>query len=340
MTNLTRKEKDALEACEEVIRTGLEEFRRVGEALQRIRDEKLYRAEYETFKEYCREKWDISSSYSYQLSQASEVAQQIESSGGSPPTISSHAAKLHIISSEKYRIEAWEEVRAVFGDNATARDIQTIARKYYVLERGGPIANKVASQEMSPRRAYDLTKKLDRLPEYYEEAVTNRGLEGEGVAAETLTAIRKLEYSSKKEALDILRSGFLDNGRAAIPLHELSPRDVNAFARRLAYEDSQANVLKAKGKQRESLGHLMLEGNDLYDKKPSPVTYIFPDHMPLNQVFSYLEENQLDVLFLCAYDREQEPDFNFDGRAVPISSINGVKPKLLVDFMEESVVQE
>lgn len=340
MANLTRKEKNALEVCEEVIRTGLEEFRRVGEALQRIRDEKLYREEYDTFKEYCREKWDISSSYSYQLSQASEVAQQIESSGGNPPTISSHAAKLHIISSEEYRIEAWEEVQRVFGGTATAKDVQTIARKYYVLERGGPIADKVSSQEMSPRRAYDLVKRLDQLPDYYKEAVMNRGLEGEGVAAKTLTAIRNLEHSHRESALDILRSGFLDNGRAAIPLHELSPRDVNAFARRLAYEESQTNVLRAKEKQKESLGRLMLEGNDLYDKKPMPITYIFPDHVPLDQVVAYLKKNQLDVLFLCAYDKKAQPDFNFDGRAVPISSINGVKPKLLVDFMEESVVQE
>ena len=47
----------ALTECEAVIERGLRTFVEVGEALLRIRDERLYRETHGTFEDYCRERW-------------------------------------------------------------------------------------------------------------------------------------------------------------------------------------------------------------------------------------------------------------------------------------------
>src|SRR5260221_3259797 len=50
------EQKDFAE-CEAVIQRGWQTFVEVGRALARIRDQKLYRAEHDTFETYCRQKW-------------------------------------------------------------------------------------------------------------------------------------------------------------------------------------------------------------------------------------------------------------------------------------------
>lgn len=54
---LTTEEKTALSYHENVIEKGLETFIEVGQSLQYIRDNRLYRAEYKTFDEYMSERW-------------------------------------------------------------------------------------------------------------------------------------------------------------------------------------------------------------------------------------------------------------------------------------------
>ena len=48
-----------LAECEDVINRGLATFVEVGNALLRIRDERLYRAEFGTFEAYCRQRWQM-----------------------------------------------------------------------------------------------------------------------------------------------------------------------------------------------------------------------------------------------------------------------------------------
>jgi len=54
------EEQEALQQYEAVIEKGLQTFYEVGQALAFIREKKLYRAEYKTFEDYCRERWGIS----------------------------------------------------------------------------------------------------------------------------------------------------------------------------------------------------------------------------------------------------------------------------------------
>lgn len=70
---VTFRERVALIQLEDVIERGLKTFIEVGNALERIRDEHLYRASHETFEDYCRERWGFSDRRARQLMAAAEV---------------------------------------------------------------------------------------------------------------------------------------------------------------------------------------------------------------------------------------------------------------------------
>jgi hypothetical protein len=76
---LASDEKAALERCEAVIARGVQTFIQVGDALAEIRNGKLYRMQFATFEDYCREKWGIGGSRARQLIGAANVAHEIES---------------------------------------------------------------------------------------------------------------------------------------------------------------------------------------------------------------------------------------------------------------------
>src|SRR5437016_2833540 len=68
-----KSQREELALCENVIEHGLGTFFSVAEALVTIQEKKLYRFGYDTFKEYCEQRWDITRSYAYRLLKAAEV---------------------------------------------------------------------------------------------------------------------------------------------------------------------------------------------------------------------------------------------------------------------------
>jgi hypothetical protein len=69
-----QKQLSELEQLEEIIGRGRQSFVEVGEALARIRDEKLYLEKYSTFAEYCERRWSFKKTYAYDLIAASGEA--------------------------------------------------------------------------------------------------------------------------------------------------------------------------------------------------------------------------------------------------------------------------
>lgn len=62
---LSDKERAALEKCEKKIDDFREHIVTLGEAMRKIRDERLYREEFDTFDEYCRIKWKFTDQTAY-----------------------------------------------------------------------------------------------------------------------------------------------------------------------------------------------------------------------------------------------------------------------------------
>jgi hypothetical protein len=57
-----------LEELKQAIRRNLKAFYEVGSALMEIRESRLYKQDYDTFEDYCRDRWDMTRQYAYNLS--------------------------------------------------------------------------------------------------------------------------------------------------------------------------------------------------------------------------------------------------------------------------------
>jgi hypothetical protein len=81
-TQVSRQLNDAeakrLAACETVIKKGIAAFKEVAEALLEINEKQLYKAEFNTFEEYCRLKWEFTDRHAHRLMLAGEVVKNLE----------------------------------------------------------------------------------------------------------------------------------------------------------------------------------------------------------------------------------------------------------------------
>lgn len=73
-----------LVTCEEIIAKGWDTFVEVGRALAHIRDRRLYRADFDTFEAYCRQKWHYRRAHAYRLIGAAEVMEVLSPVGDIP----------------------------------------------------------------------------------------------------------------------------------------------------------------------------------------------------------------------------------------------------------------
>jgi hypothetical protein len=113
-----------LAECETVIERGLQTFVEVGSALLIIRDNQLYRADYPTFHEYCRKRWDVSPSRAYQLIGASDITREISTIVDTPlPATESQARELVGLDRERAALVMRETANRVRG-KITAKAIR------------------------------------------------------------------------------------------------------------------------------------------------------------------------------------------------------------------------
>lgn len=136
---LSERETKLLVQCEADIEQNLKGFRKVGYALTVIRDQSLYRANYDTFEDYCREEWDMGRPRAYQLIDSNKVVENLSTIGdkmstmvdktASPenevlPTNERQTRPLYILSPEQ-QIEVWMMViDTAAGGKITAAMVQ------------------------------------------------------------------------------------------------------------------------------------------------------------------------------------------------------------------------
>lgn len=114
MTALAPSEVAELRQHETAIERGLQTFYEVGTALLAIRDKRLYRADYSTFEDYCRERWQMGRNYVNKLITAAEVVTNLGTNvpilPTTLPTTESQARELLGLDKEAQRL-AWEVVQ-------------------------------------------------------------------------------------------------------------------------------------------------------------------------------------------------------------------------------------
>jgi len=120
---LSPRESTRLEKCEAVIEKGLQTFVEVGNALLEIRDSRLYRLGFDTFEDYCRERWQMSKRHANRLIESAEIVQNLGPIGPVPDS-ESVARPLTSLKLDQQR-GAWEEaVKNAPNGKPTARDVR------------------------------------------------------------------------------------------------------------------------------------------------------------------------------------------------------------------------
>lgn len=109
--SLTTSQRKTLANNETVIGQGLATFVDVGRALASIQDGKLYAGEFESFVEYCHERWDITDRHARRMMLGSAVVQRIQAGPIGPvlPATESQARPLTTIAVEKVG-DVWQAV--------------------------------------------------------------------------------------------------------------------------------------------------------------------------------------------------------------------------------------
>ena len=128
MKELIKEERELLQKHETTIKKGLNTFVEVGQALLEIRDKKLYRIEYKTFEEYCKQKWQISRPRSYQLIEASLAIENVYP-GIQMPKNEKEVRPLTSLEPEVQNA-VWQETVEKHGENITAKKVQEVANEW------------------------------------------------------------------------------------------------------------------------------------------------------------------------------------------------------------------
>ncbi len=121
---LTKTDQKNLTRCERVITEGLVTFFGVGQALWDIREGRLYRGRYETFEQYCVERWEFTRQRAYQLISAAETAAEMSTVVDRPPERETHVRPLLAVPKE-HRAEVWQAVLDAAEADADGRPIVT-----------------------------------------------------------------------------------------------------------------------------------------------------------------------------------------------------------------------
>jgi hypothetical protein len=129
MEILNIDESHELERCEVVIKQGLKTFIEVGEALFIIRDKRLYRREFNTFEDYCQEKWSMPRRHVNRMIAASETIINLGPMGPILPESERQVRPLTSLEPEIQK-EVWKEVIETHGKNITAAKVQEIVEHW------------------------------------------------------------------------------------------------------------------------------------------------------------------------------------------------------------------
>jgi hypothetical protein len=167
--------RGALAECETVIAQGLATFTEVGQALLRIRDERLYRETHDTFAAYFKERWGFSRQTGYDLMRTAQVVELVQEVG--QPTREA-ARELASLEPDAMR-EAWAETIERVGEKPTAAEVRATVNghksKAAPPSADAEIRSAIDAAGRALRRAVKLIEKempSDGEPEWLERAST------------------------------------------------------------------------------------------------------------------------------------------------------------------------
>lgn len=138
--------------CEAIVREGWGHFARVGEALARIRDKRLYKNEYHSFELYCRERWGFGRSRAATYISAAEVHRALGMVHGVPmPECEAQVRPLVGLSPE-LAVQAWLNALSWTRQSyLPARLVKRAAKRVLRKEQPAQAAEPVAERQRRKR---------------------------------------------------------------------------------------------------------------------------------------------------------------------------------------------
>jgi hypothetical protein len=168
---INRRRFDSLEKR---IDSGLRTFYEVGAALKEIRDSRAYKKHlgFETFEDYCRERWGIDSSHARYHIMSSVVVDNLKCGHGHTLPANVRQCRPLIKLEPEQQIEAWKTVveRAEGNGGITAKLVTDVVGE--LLGDNGPAAWTLDEAMMHLRRAIE--SHVDRWPREYIEVMQHQ----------------------------------------------------------------------------------------------------------------------------------------------------------------------
>ena len=162
MDKLSTQEKHSLATYEKVIEKGVALFHETGHALMQVRDEKLYRGEYDSFEDYLSRKWNLTSSRARQFIAASKTLDSVEISTNLNEGQAKELAK--VPKEKRQEVIDWAIEKAE-GKPLTAAKIKQAASEVLEAE---------PDAEEAPYEEYEDTQEIDqRLDTAYQDDPKN-----------------------------------------------------------------------------------------------------------------------------------------------------------------------
>lgn len=137
-------ERDAIMASliqhEEIIERGRIAFQAVGNALMTIRDQRLYRLDYDDFDSYCQQRWGFTRQRAHQLIEGATVAGNLSTGVDTPlPQNEAQTRELTTLNPDEQRI-VWQVVADTAPDGAiTAQHVRSVVNVLKDIQATGAI---------------------------------------------------------------------------------------------------------------------------------------------------------------------------------------------------------
>lgn len=187
-------DKKQLNQCEIILQRGLATFFEVGNALNMIRENRLYRATHPTFETYCRERWGIGKSYTWRVIGAAERLRLLPEKAGVPRPANEFQMRPFLKLEPAVFARAWEEVTKRAKDGkVTPRLARTVVCEFLPKD-SQPVKGSAKRKQGRWRRKLPLGQVLVLLQEVRQKIEKHE----DDAAVEVLTRIEALLFGREE----------------------------------------------------------------------------------------------------------------------------------------------